>query len=32
LTNINGTTRQYALKEEIVDWRQLLNIMADDWY
>lgn len=30
--NINKVKRKYALGEEIVDWRQLLNIMADDWY
>lgn len=30
--NINGTTRKYALPNEDVDWRELISIMADDWY
>lgn len=30
--NINKIKRKYALGEEVVDWRQLLNVMADDWY
>lgn len=31
IKNINGQTRRYALNEN-VDWRQLISIMADDWY
>lgn len=29
--NANGITRQYALQED-VDWRQLISLMANDWY
>ena len=29
--NMNGGKRQYALDED-VDWRHLINVMANDWY
>ncbi len=30
-TNENGVQRKYALEYD-VDWRELIHIMADDWY
>ena len=30
--NINNKQRKYALPGQDVDWRELISIMADDWY